>query len=105
MISQIFATGPTCAGSCTSVRTATPNSRFTRARISKPALETGTAIGTERGAVGLVKGSFEDERNSELTRKGGQPLGHHQRVTLALDDARPGNHEEWLAASHRQLSN
>ncbi len=54
----------------------------------------GSAEGPPRGAVGLVVGGLEDERQSEAGGDVPEAAGQAEGVGARLDDARPGDQEE-----------
>ena len=56
--------------------------------------EAGSAEAGDGGAVGLVVGGFEDERNAEVGSDALDGFGHGADVLLALDDAGAGDEEE-----------
>jgi hypothetical protein len=57
-------------------------------------LEPGSAKALARGAIGLVEGGLEYERNAESLGDVAQPPRHIDHQRLALDDARPGDQKE-----------
>ena len=58
-----------------------------------------------RRAIGLVIGSLENKRHLGVSGDFREPLGHHQRVLFAFNDARSGNQEQRLVAADADASN
>ena len=57
-------------------------------------LQTGPAKRGLAGAVGLVEGGFEDDRNVACARNRGQPLGMAEACLGAFDHARAGDQHQ-----------
>ena len=74
--------------------TGTPICLRTSASALRPASIPGPRKLDARGAVGLVEGGLEDERNAERLRHVAQPAGDLQDQRLALDHAGSCNQEE-----------
>jgi len=67
-------------------------------------IESGAAKGRARGAVRLVERGFEDEGHAGAPRDVGELFGERGRVCVALDDARPGDEDERVAAADRDVA-
>ena len=64
-------------------------------------LQSRAAIGRDRGAVGLVVGSFENVGHAQIGGDCAQTLGHAHRVSFAFDHARPGDQNSGAFAPNR----
>ena len=62
---------------------------------------TGSAETIQRGAIGLVVGSLEDEWEAQRPRHPFDDLGHANGVIFALDDTGTGDEEEIASADYR----